>query len=56
MNISIHEATATVVDAPASGMPQAAAPPRAANPDHDRRRLDDLLRQRAERLARIAAD
>lgn len=56
MTVSIHEATATVVDAPASGVPRAAAPPPAANPDHDRRRLDDLIRQRAERLARIAAD
>ena len=55
MNLRIDRTTATVIDAPATTA-AAPAPAPVVNADHDRRKLDDLLRQRGERLARLAAD
>jgi len=45
-----------VIDAPATTPSPAQAPPAATDADRDRRKLDDLLRQRGELLARLAAD
>ena len=55
MPITFDEITATVVDAPTRSASAPAAAPRASAGD-DRRRLDDLLRQRLERAARLATD
>lgn len=55
MAITFDDITATVVDQPTRSAP-AGAPPPAPRPVDDRRRLDDLLRQRLERAARLAAD
>ncbi len=60
MNIAIDRVSTTIIDPPTSAAPTSAAP--SANGqtthdrEHDRRRLDDLLRQRDERLARLHAD
>jgi hypothetical protein len=55
-NITFDHVSATVTDPPAAPAAAAARPDADRHRDYDRVRLDDLLRQRAQREQRIAAD
>jgi len=55
-NISFDHVTATVTDPPAAPAAVAARPDADRQRDYDRVRLDDLLRQRAQREQRVVAD
>ena len=55
-NISFDHVTATVTDAPTTLAAAPARPDADRQRDYDRVRLDDLLRQRAQREQRVIAD